>query len=145
MTNSIRTWMLLSSRGRGALVEAVIALAAARLMVVLRPFKEVAAAAARQPRRTSREPDAMRREVSWAITAAARRAPWRALCLEQAIAAQAMLRRRGVASVLHYGVKAGGGDLAAHAWVTVEGRDVVGGPASVGFVEMTRFQAESPS
>lgn len=84
----------------------------------------------------------MRREVSWAVTAAARRVPWRAKCLEQGLAAQAMLRRRGLASVLHYGVKSEAGGLRAHVWITIDGRNVVGGPMAVGYSEVARFPPE---
>ena len=56
-----------------------------------------------------------------------RRVPWRALCFEQGLAAQIMLRRRGIASTLYYGAapdKAEG--LSAHVWVRDGAIDVVG-------------------
>jgi hypothetical protein len=63
--------------------------------------------------------------IAWAIGAAARRAPWRSECLEQAIAAKAMLRRRGVASTLYLGMARD--PVGAHAWVRVGDVNVTGG------------------
>ena len=70
--------------------------ALARGLVAFRPFRDLAAGEGEG----EGEADPIRREVSWAVAAAARRVPWRAKCLEQGLAAQAMLRLRGLASVL---------------------------------------------
>jgi hypothetical protein len=70
-------------------------------------------------------PDLASRRVAWAIAAAARRAPWRSECLEQAIAAKAMLRRRGIASTLYLGMARD--PVAAHAWLRVGDLNVTGG------------------
>jgi hypothetical protein len=64
-------------------------------------------------------------DVAWGIGAAARRVPWRSKCLEQAIAAKMMLRRRGVHSTLYLGVTRE--PTGAHAWVRVGGWNVTGG------------------
>jgi len=40
------------------------------------------------------------RPIAWAIVAVSARTPWRSMCLEQAIAAKAMLRRRRLPSTL---------------------------------------------
>ena len=140
MTGMAATWMRLSGRKRIALVEAMLELGLARSRVALRPFAEVAQAASRSPSVVAGETAEARLQVAWAVTVAARRAPWRAKCLEQGLAAQSMLRRRGVASVLHYGLgRDPAGDLAAHVWVTAGGEDVVGGAQAEGYVEMVRF------
>lgn len=52
--------------------------------------------------------------------------PWHPVCLPQALAARAMLRRRGIRPELHLGI-AGVSPLAAHAWVSVDGAVVLGG------------------
>jgi hypothetical protein len=70
-------------------------------------------------------PDLASRRVAWAIGAAARRAPWRSECLEQAIAAKAMLRRRGIASTLYLGMARD--PVTAHAWLRVGDLNVTGG------------------
>jgi Transglutaminase-like superfamily len=66
--------------------------------------------------------------VHWAITAIAARAP-SATCLVQALAADALLRRRGIASQLRLGVRSGGPSSApieAHAWIECEGAVAIG-------------------
>lgn len=134
------TWRRLSGRERVALVEAVLELGLARARVALRPFRDVAGAASRTPLGLQGESVSARLVVAWAVTTAARRAPWRAKCLEQGLAAQAMLRRRGVEGVLHYGLRRGKvGDLDAHVWVTAGGCDVVGGGLATDYVELARF------
>ena len=67
--------------------------------------------------------------VTWAVTAASARFP-PATCLIQALAAAAMLRRRGLPCQLRIGVRtrgcAGGAPIDAHAWVECEGRIAIG-------------------
>ncbi|QJE73279.1 lasso peptide biosynthesis B2 protein [Aerophototrophica crusticola] len=68
---------------------------------------------------------AQEREVArirWAVRAAARHVPWNAVCLPRAMAAKAMLRRRGIGSTLYLGVALRPepgvqGRAAAHAWL----------------------------
>ncbi len=121
-------WRRLGPQGRALLREALLALVGARLAILLLPFRRVAGRASRPPKGvvrhgTPEEIGALR----WAIRAVARRAPFRALCFEQGLAAQAMLRRRGIASTLYYGVgKPGGGAFAAHVWVRAGSEDVIG-------------------
>ena len=67
--------------------------------------------------------------VTWAVTtASARFSP--ATCLVQALAAVAMLRRRGLTCQLRIGVRtrscARGAPIDAHAWVECEGRIAIG-------------------
>jgi transglutaminase-like putative cysteine protease len=49
-----------------------------------------------------------------------------AVCLPRAMATQAMLRRRGIASRLCLGVARDGRSLAAHAWVEVGQQVIIG-------------------
>jgi hypothetical protein len=67
------------------------------------------------------------RRVGSAVERVARILPWHPVCLPQAIATRAMLRRRGVACVSHLGVY-GSSPVTAHAWITVGGTVVQGGP-----------------
>jgi hypothetical protein len=66
--------------------------------------------------------------IVWALQALSRRLPGKNTCLVQALAAQAMLRRRGYASELRIGVSGRGptGAIKAHAWVECDGRVVLG-------------------
>lgn len=117
----------LASRDGVRAAEATAFLAVARLAVMALPFRLLAprlgVAHAETPTVPSR--DAVPLRVSWAVGAAARRVPWRSECLEQAIAAKAMLRRRGIASTLYLGMSRS--PVAAHAWLRVGDVNVTGG------------------
>lgn len=65
--------------------------------------------------------------VGWAVIRAARLLPWHPTCLPQALAAKAMLVRRGISFESHLGVIQTA-PFKAHAWVTVAGTPIVGGP-----------------
>ncbi len=67
-------------------------------------------------------------QIAWAIRVVSRYLPGTMNCLVQALAAQAMLARRGHPSCVRIGVaKDEGGQLKAHAWVECEGKIVIGG------------------
>jgi hypothetical protein len=74
-------------------------------------------------------PPAEAQRVGIVVTRVARMLPWRPTCLRQALAVRWMLRRRGIASECHLGVFTVA-PFAAHAWVTVDGAVVVGGPVT---------------
>ena len=80
-------------------------------------------------------------ECIWAIETAARHLPWRIVCIQQGIAAQRMLRRRGIDATLHYGIANNRtpGRLEAHVWVTVAGRAVVGGAEAREFAPVAAY------
>ena len=106
--------------------EALASLAIAALARALLPFDRLVSAPKPSPhgRRTSEAPA----RIGWAVKAAARRAPWRAQCLVQAVAARAMLRRRGLDCTLYYGARTGGAHgLHAHVWLRVGESDIIGG------------------
>jgi hypothetical protein len=68
-------------------------------------------------------------EVAWAVSAVARRLPGPTTCLAEALAAVTMLRARGHAAEVRFGVErreTRTRALAAHAWVECDGRVVVG-------------------
>lgn len=68
-------------------------------------------------------------DVGWAVTRVAAYFPRSALCLAQALTARAMLRRRGIGSVLHVGVaRSEAAPFEAHAWLEAAGVEVTGYP-----------------
>lgn len=70
-------------------------------------------------------------DVGWAVTRIAAYFPRSAMCLGQALAARAMLRRRGIGSVLHIGVaRSQAAPFEAHAWLEAEGVEVTGYPVA---------------
>ena len=117
----------LASRDGAQFAEAIAYLALARIAVIAFPFRVLAARLGVRQAETSAvaAPHPALHRVAWAIAAASRRAPWRSGCLEQAIAAKAMLRRRRISSTLYLGV--GRDPVAAHAWLRVGDLNVTGG------------------
>lgn len=111
------------------LIEAVYELALASASVAFLPFRR-AIVRGSTPLAEGRRPPGGTESVVWAVEAAARRLPWRTVCIEQGIAAQRMLRRRGIDARLHYGARNdhAASRLEAHVWATVDGVPVIGGP-----------------
>ena len=126
---------------RRLLAEAVVALGVASFAIALLPFRKVASAPRRPEGALPSQREQLRHidAVRWAVLAAARRVPWRAKCIEQGFAAQWMLRRRAVPSVLHYGVSRRDGGLVAHVWVRSGATDVVGCDNLNDYAEIARF------
>ena len=81
----------------------------------------------RQPELTGEARIGQRKEVRNAIYKIHRRFPGSTTCFHRAIAAQAMLRRRGIGTTLYYGAATlPGRGLATHAWVQDGADGVVG-------------------
>lgn len=126
-------------------LEAATAMTTAQIMLAILPFRWTAAAfgtAARED--TPAGPPTVNRHaaaVGRAVSAAARRLPWSPVCLPQALAASWMLRRRGLASRVCFGVLRENGALKAHAWTTTaDGGVVCGGSAAVGFTPLAALR-----
>lgn len=78
-------------------------------------------------------------DVQWAVNRIASHLPLDGTCLPQGLAGLAMLRRRGVPSELHIGVRrtAGAGTgLEAHAWLEAGTLPVCGYPVAAEFKEI---------
>jgi hypothetical protein len=118
--------------------EAVAALTRAAISVRFRPFSE-AVMSSSIPLPECHRSQANALEVAWAVKAAARRLPLRLVCFQQALAAQRMMRRRGVDARLHYGIALDRKDLAAHVWVEVDGRVVIGDGVDRPFARVATF------
>ena len=79
-------------------------------------------------------------EVRWAVEAAARNVPWRAMCIQKGLALQWMLRRRGIDARLHYGIARDEvGELQAHVWVAAGNSVVIGGAEAPRFKCVATF------
>jgi hypothetical protein len=139
----IEKWRKTSWADRALLVEALSALAFARLAIALLPFRTVGRLAG-GIRVAGPMPQEARlatiRRVRWAIRAGARRAPFRAVCFQQGLAAQLMLRRRRVASTLYFGAAPDDArGLAAHVWVRDGNIDVIGCEEAPRFPVLAQF------
>src|SRR5436190_621169 len=122
--------------------EATIVLVGARLALALLPAARVLAWAGRAPGRIRRFAGDEVGWVAWAVEALGDK-PWmQAPCLARALAAQSMLRRRGISSRICLGVAGDGEALAAHAWVEVGGAVVVGGAKASRFTRLATLAGE---
>ncbi len=135
--------MKIQTRRRIYLREAAVMLILARLVVHFVPPARLFAWANRSPRHIRRFAADEVGWVSWAVESLAAK-PWiNALCLPRALAAHAMLRRRGIASRLCLGVARQHGELAAHAWVEVGKDKIVGETEAEGFTRLAEFGGAS--
>lgn len=130
-------------RRQAILAEALAAITGASAATKLLPFGLAIRSGSRAPSAGDRA-QAEVTAVCWGVTRAAAVVPWRAVCLQQGLAAQAMLRRRGFDAVLHYGVgKGDAGNLTAHVWVSVNGQTVTGGEAQGEYAEVARYPMQA--
>jgi hypothetical protein len=130
---------------QGRTVEAMVLLLVVRLLLVLLPFRRVLRLLGVAPGHESggRRSAVEAGQVGRAIVRAARWAPFRAVCLQQAFAAALMLRRRGLAATIHLGVarEPPGSDLTAHAWSRCGDIPVTGEAAAADFTAVAAFAA----
>ncbi len=125
--------------------EAMCLLAVARLLLVILPFARVMQVLGLKPtvvdaqtqpamqdtagRRfiSVRHDDQTLLRIGVALRRASHAAPFRAVCLQQAVAANLMLRRRRRGSEIHFGVARDvGGAMSAHAWTCSSGQVITG-------------------
>jgi hypothetical protein len=121
------------------LFEACCYLVLAKVAVLLLPFRSLTERISAPLESVGREP-AHRTGAICAMVARAANTPvtW-AVCLPQALAGHWMLRRRGIASTVCFGVKRDSErKLAAHAWLRASGRIVLGGSIAE-FTPITEF------
>lgn len=83
----------------------------------------------------------MARAVARAVARASRNLPFRTVCLPQAAASALMLRRRGLAVEVHFGVAKRAGTVEAHAWSRCGEVTVSGGAESRHFAPIAVFRA----
>ncbi|WP_420030932.1 lasso peptide biosynthesis B2 protein [Sphingomonas flavescens] len=128
---AVRRLIERSGRDNLLLAEAVVHLLRAWSAVRFLPFRwAVTSGSARVGKKPSADAD----RLAWAVSAAGAHVPWRAVCLEQGLALQRMLRRRGVDARLQYGIgHSNAGELQAHVWVSVGDRIVIGGEQAPDF------------
>jgi hypothetical protein len=143
----LRRFWRLSWQDRLLLLEAIVLLAIAGVSIALLPFRHVGLLAAcpiglaRSELPRQERLNKVRR-IRWAIIAAAAQVPWRALCFQQGLAAQLMLRRRGIPAVLYYGAAQNDrSGLYTHVWVRDGEIDVIGGEISYRFAVLAAFPA----
>jgi hypothetical protein len=132
---TLSDWLLLA--------EALAALSLASLAIALLPFRRVAAAASVRGHKETRADAEMVGRVRGAIRVWSTRVPWKAVCFQRGLALHWMLRRRGIRSVLLYGVRQQEDGLGAHVWVDVDGETVIGGEEAPDFACLARFPPDA--
>jgi hypothetical protein len=147
----LRRFAQVGNHRRALVVEAVLCLLAARLGLTFIPFPKLARRLgtfvppsdprAMAPRAGSPLGHArIAADIGWAVTRSARYVPFKAVCLPQAMAARVMLKRRGVASVMHFGATRGEDKpIDAHAWLDAAGVEVTGYPVAANLAEIACF------
>ncbi len=127
--------------------EAAIALLRAYALVRLWPFSNVARSLQSLPRCATGPEEGIvtARRVRGAIGTEGRRLPWRPTCLVRAVAAHAMLARRGVPAtvVLSVAPRNEAVPVSAHAWLEAAGTVVTGGREMGRFTPIHRIGNES--
>ena len=84
-----------------------------------------------------------RKKVRQAVLKASRRLPIKATCFTRAMAAQAMLRHRGIGTTLFYGVhNSTGSGLETHVWLKDGSEGIVGHFKSSDYHLLATYQAK---
>jgi hypothetical protein len=139
LRHKIGTFLAMSGAERLLVCEAIVMLGMARFIVLTVPFRLVAPWLRCAPEAGTCD-EALLFQVRQAVTTAARNVPWNAVCLPQAMAAKAMLARRGCGSAFHLGATFDpNGKLIAHAWLVAGGKVVVGDAGIPGMSPLARF------
>lgn len=149
----LRTFVGVGWRRKLLVAEAATSLFVARVSILIFPFRELVKAFGDivppdEPRALARgagegpRADQVRtaKDVGWAVRSTGRFMPFKCVCLQQAMAAHAMLKRRGVSSVMHLGAGRGAGrSLNAHAWLDAAGVEVTGYPVAENLRDIACF------
>lgn len=130
-----------TKEGRQVLVAAGV-LAWANVGLKLLPFRRAISMGSRRIRHGRRCNEAIADQWAIAVSRAARLVPWRSVCIHQGLTLQWLLRRRGIPAILIYGVQFEGGELAAHVWVKVGDRTIIGGEESGRFHKVASYPSE---
>ena len=144
MWSDLKRYLGTSSSRKFLLVEALFALALARIAMALIPFRSIAAwlgtAGAESSSAATSDELRAAEEIGWAVGVLGRRVPGDGRCLAQALAATRMLRHRGLEGTVTFGVREGASaGFDAHAWLRMGSCVVTGGPGYQEFKAFTTF------
>ena len=130
MIESFHRYRALSAADRWLVIEAAVLLSTVRLGIAGLRFSVLRSALdllSGVPPNHHGKPSPAVERLAWALAAASRRLPFRSTCLVESLAVDAMMRRRGYASEIRFGVRPpSAGVLAGHAWVECDGAVVFG-------------------
>ena len=77
--------------------------------------------------------------VSWIVTTVAAKTPWESKCLVQALAAQKMLKNKGISTTIYLGVRKEKDEMKAHAWLRCGEYYVTGGAIREQYSVVAKF------
>jgi hypothetical protein len=142
----LTTVFRLSLADKCLLLETLAFLALARMAVLYLPFRWVAAVLGKPEAQTPEHDDLANlrgiRRIASMVRRTSRNVPWTSKCLDQAIAAKILLRRRGIATTVYFGVKNDeSGELDAHAWLRSGTCYVTGGAHRERYTIINTFAA----
>jgi transglutaminase-like putative cysteine protease len=142
--NDLHRYARIPRAQKRLLREALMSLAIARIALACLPFRRIAAwmgtPGAETPATATADQIRTAEEVGWAVGVLQRRVPWDGRCFAQALAATAMLRRRGLEGTVSFGACPGeSAGFNAHAWLRVGPCMVTGGPGHRQFKTFTTF------
>jgi hypothetical protein len=136
----------MSARERLVSFEAAAYLLAARAAVRVVPFRGLIRLFERAPRKPELQGEARaerRAEVRLAVHRAAQRLPGETACFPKAVAAQAMLRRRGMLTTICCGASSAEEGLTAHVWLEDGEHPVTGARAREGYLPLARYSPKT--
>jgi hypothetical protein len=138
LAEKLTRFRALEGRDKWMLLHAIVWLAMARIMLIVMPFKKLAASLSGKQTSAKGDPDPeLLERISFAVRAAAGNVPWRSDCFPRTIAARMILRHYGYTSTIHLGAeRAEAGALAGHAWLTSGDTVVTGGEELDRYTEM---------
>jgi hypothetical protein len=117
-------------------------LAAAKLALKSVPVSRIVAWKQRPIRRVQTDATVIReqcRRVRHAILVVSRYSPVQFVCFPQCLAASALLRERGIESLLHYGVARVDDKLVTHTWLEAGGEIVIGGEVAAQYSRLAMY------
>jgi Uncharacterised nucleotidyltransferase/Transglutaminase-like superfamily len=127
-------WRVLPASKKWLLLEAFATLLLARCSLGLLPVRWIFRWLESPPEHTAAASSDVVERIRWAVLSVARYGPLSFVCFPQALAAHAMLRRRGIGSIMHYGVRRSADrKMRAHTWLEVDHRMLLGGESALLF------------
>ncbi len=145
MIARVLKFVKLAPAERRLLLGAALALSATRLALLL-PFalwRRLARLSAATPQVPAQPQAKAADRIAWAVKTASRVVPGTSGCLVRALAARAMMVRRGIAPELKIGVaKDARGQLRAHAWLEYDRETIAGTTRQPHFVPLAGLHGQ---
>lgn len=135
MFRLLKKWFHLSRADRCMFLHVLCLTGILRAFVIMLPFKWIARYLGKQGMNSPAEENVVKLEaaqkIGRAVEIVSRYTPWESKCMVQAITAKVLVRKRGIANTMYFGVRKNKKNgLVAHAWLRV-GPAIITGNCSV--------------